>query len=79
MSIPYPIVIIDSSSYQIVTVIQLKKYFFNCSSLCVFDERSFVYVCNGKFPQISSEDGSILFYLKERNFGGKKGIIPLER
>ena len=32
---PYPIVIIDSSTYQIITVIQLKEYITNYSSLCM--------------------------------------------
>ena len=76
----YPIVIIDSSTYQVVTMIQMKKYFTSCSSLCVFNQHSFVYACNGKFFQISSEDGSILFQSKGGKFRGYYGgIIPIEK
>ena len=76
---PYPIVIIDSSSYQVVTVIQLKEYITWCSSLCVFDEHSFIYVYKGTFLQISNEDGEILFKSKGGNFKGCfGGILPLK-
>ena len=72
------IVIIDSSSYQIVTMIQLKEYITHDSSLCVFDEHSFIYVCEGTFLQISNEDGRVLFHSKGGGFNGFFGIIPLE-
>ena len=75
---PYPIVIIDTSTYQIVTVIQLQWQIIRCSSLCIFDEHSFIYVNEGTFLQISSEDGSVLFHLKGGNFKGYFGILPLE-
>ena len=75
---PHPIVIIDSSSYQIVTVIQLKEYITYYSSLCVFDEHSFIYAYYGTFLQISSEDGRVLFHSKGGNFDGFGGILPLE-
>ena len=74
----YPIVIIDSSSYQIVTMIQLKEYITYPSSLCVFDEHSFIYACDGIFLQISNEDGRVLFHSKGGRFNGYNGIIPLE-
>ena len=75
---PHPIVIIDSSSYQIVTMIQLKEYITHYSSLCVFDEHSFIYAYDGKFLQISNEDGSILFHSEGGRFIGVFGILPLE-
>ena len=76
---PYPIVIIDSSSYQIVTMIQLKEYITCPSSLCVFDEHSFIYACDGTFLQISSEDGRVLFHSKGGRFNGRfGGILSLE-
>ena len=75
---PYPIVIIDSSSYQIVTAIQLKEYITHHSSLCVFDEHSFIYAYRDTFLQISSEDGRVLFHSEGRNFNGFFGILPLE-
>ena len=73
------IVIIDSSSYQIVTVIHLKEYIYGYSSLCVFDEHSFIYVRYGTFLQISSEDGRVLFHSEGGRFDGwYGGILPLE-
>ena len=48
--------IIDSSSYQIVTMIQLKNYFTEEPNLCSFNDRSFVYADSRNFLQISSED-----------------------
>ena len=75
---PYPIVIINTSSYQIMRVIQLKEYITYWSSLSVFDEHSFIYVYKGTFLQISSEDGRVLFHSKGGNFGGWYGILPLE-
>ena len=75
---PYPIVIIDSSSYEVKKEIQLKGYITFYSSLCVCDEHSFVYVYKGTFLQISNEDGEILFKSKGGNFNGYYGILPLE-
>ena len=75
---PYPIVIINTSSYQIMRVIQLKEYITYWSSLSVFDEHSFIYVYKGTFLQISNEDGSILCHSEGGNFDGYRGIFPLE-
>ena len=75
---PYPIVIIDSSSYEVKKKIQLEEYITRCSSLCVCDEHSFVYAYDGTFLQISNEDGEILFKSKGGNFDGHYGILPLE-
>ena len=76
---PYPIIIIDSSSYQVKKEFQLKEYITSESSLCVFDEHSFIYACDGTFLQISSEDGRVLFHSKGGRFNGYYGgIIPLE-
>ena len=72
------IVIIDSSSYEVKKEIQLEEYITDCSSLCVYDEHSFVYVYKGTFLQISNEDGSIIFQSEGGNFNGDKGILPLE-
>ena len=75
---PYSIVIIDSSTYQVKKEIQLKKYISYYSSLCVFDEHSFIYAYKGTFLQLSNENGSILFHSREEDFGGYRGIFPLE-
>ena len=67
------IVIIDSSSYQLVTIIKNNHYY---SSLCVFNEHSFIYANFGTFIQILNEY-SVLFQ-SEKGFGGYFGIIPLK-
>ena len=76
---PYPIAIIDCSSYQVISVIQLEGYITHNSVLCVFDQHSFIYVYKGAFLQISIEDGSVLFQSNEGNFHGMFCIIPIER
>ena len=77
---PYPIVIIDSSTYQIAKVIQFEEHITYPSSLCVFDEHSFIYADEeGTFLQISNENGSVLFHSKGGKFSGYwGGIFPLE-
>ena len=76
---PHPIVIIDTSSYQIITMIQLKDIIPHHSTLYTFNEHSFIYIYEGTFLQISIEDYSTLFQLKEGNFNGcYGGIIPIE-
>ena len=75
---PYPIVVIDCSTYQIVTVVHLNIDYY--STLCVFNQRSFVYVHNGSFLQISNEDYSVLFQTNKGKFKGYKGgIVPIEQ
>ena len=60
-------------------MIQLKEYVAYPSSLCVFDEHSFIYAYKGTFLQISNEDVSILFHSEGGKFRGYYGgIIPLE-
>ena len=75
---PYPIVIIDSNSYQVKKVIQSKELITGCSSLCMFDEYSFIYVYEGTFIKISNEDFSILYQSQGGKFKGYKSIISLE-
>ena len=75
---PSPIIIIDSSTYKIKKEIQLEKYNAKSSSLCLLNEYSFIYAYKGKFLQISSEDGSIMFYSTDGNFNGWNGIVSIE-
>ena len=75
---PYPIVIIDSSSYQVKKEIQLKDYIIGESVLCMLNEHSFIYACKGVFLQISSDDYSILYQSKEGRFKGFGGIVLIE-
>ena len=58
-------------------MIQLKEYITDCSSLCVFDEHSFIYACDGTFLQISNEDGSVLFHSKGGRFLKKESTLLL--
>lgn len=76
---PHPIVIIDSSTYEVKKEIHLKEYN-SWSSLCVFNEHSFIYADNGTFIQISNEDYSILFRSDgdRDDFNGGRGIVPVE-
>ena len=76
---PYPVIIIDGSSYQVLTIIKLKECIPYHSSLCLFNDHSFLYVYKGTFLQISSEDCTILFQSKGGNFVGRYGgIVPIE-
>ena len=58
-------------------MIQLKKDIYANSSLCVFDEHSFIYACDGTFLQISNEDGSVLFHSKGGRFLKKESTLLL--
>ena len=75
---PCPIVIIDSSSYQVKTKIQLEEHNTHPSSLCILDEHSFIHVHKGSFLQISNKGGSVLFQSEGGKFDGWSGVIPLE-
>ena len=57
----------------------MKEYIPSSSSLCVFDEYSFICVYNGTYLQLSNEDGSVLFHSKDKGeVHGYFGIISLE-
>ena len=75
---PYPIVIIDSSTYKVIKEIKLEGYITSHSSLSVLDEESFIYSYTGAFLQISSKDYSILFRSNGGDFNGVNGIIPFK-
>ena len=76
--IPHPIIIIDSSLYQIKKKIQLKDNIPCCSSLCVFSDHSFIYAYEGTVLQISSTDYLLLCHSEGGTFNGYKGIIPIK-
>ena len=75
---PCPIVIIDSSTYQVKTKVLLEEYNTKPSSLCVLDEHSFIHVNKGSFLQISNKGGSVLFQSEGGEFDGWCSVIPLE-
>ena len=74
----YPIVIVDSDVWEIVTVIQLGGVITNNSSLCVFNKHSLVYVYDGVLVEICSNDWTIKINVDEEGFHGYKGVIPIE-
>ena len=75
---PFPIIIIDGSSYQIVTIIQLEDYIIQNSSLCVVNKHSFIYAHEGTILQISTKTYSVIFYSQIERFHGSLGIVPIE-
>ena len=58
---PYNINIIDIANYTVIKEIKVGKSNVNCSSLCLLNDYSFLFVCNGLFVQYSSEDYEVMF------------------
>lgn len=76
---PYRIIIIDLNNYLIVKEIIDKEYLTECSSLCLLNNTSFVYVCDEHVIQISLIDYSVLFKTnKAKGLYGLDGIILLK-
>ena len=76
---PYPIVVIDSATYQVKKEIQMKECVMKCSSLCWFSHHSFIYACKGCLVQVSSEDCSVMFQAKGGRFNGcYGGVVPID-
>ena len=57
----FPIIIIDTVKYSIVKKIQLEGFIIRDSSLCIFDQFSFVYSYSNYFVQFSSNDYRVMF------------------
>jgi hypothetical protein len=55
------IVIIDTQQFTITQQIQLQGYISDCSTLCLLNKNSFLYIREGKLVQISTKDYSILY------------------
>ena len=73
------IVVINSSTFEIMKVIQEEGYIVKYSSLFMYDQFSFIYVHRGTFLQISSEDYSVIFKSIGGDFDGYYGgIISIE-
>ena len=72
----YPIVIIDTSTYQVKKEIDRENYF--PSAMSVLDQHSFIFVCEGMLCQISNDDYSILFRSIDGNYGCL-GVITIDR
>ena len=61
----YPILIVNPITYSIIKEIKEEGYITYCSSLCVLDQHSFIYVYNGNVVQIAIDDKyRILFKTK---------------
>jgi hypothetical protein len=76
---PYRIVIITRSSYKLLKEIELYGYITDESSLCTFNEHSFICVYKGTFLHISNSDFSILFESSGQFYNGNYNIIPIEQ
>ena len=76
---PYRIVIIARSSYKLLKEIELYGYITDESSLCTFNEHSFICVYKGTFLHISNSDFSILFESSGQFYNGDYNIIPIEQ
>ena len=76
---PYPILIVDPISYSIIKEIKEEGYITYCSSLCVLNQHSFIYVYDGDVVQIAiSNDYKILFKTKgEQQLGGYGGLVSV--
>ena len=70
------IIIIEPIQCIVVKEIKLNGNGIGCSSLCLFNDNSFVYICNGNFYQISNRDYSIMYKsYTEHELSGVKGIL----
>ena len=76
---PHPILIVDPITYSIVKEIKDKEYITGCSSLCVLDQYSFIYVYYGKVVQIAiGNDYKVLFRTKgEQQLCGWGGLVSV--
>ena len=61
------IVIIDTQQFTITQQIQLQGYISSCSTLCLLNKNSFLYIREGKLVQISTKDYSILYSANNKN------------
>ena len=76
-----PIVIINPMNYTIVKEIKVQNVITHCSSLCMFDEYSFIYVYDGKVVQISiKDDYKIVFSMTgDKQLNGSYGFISIDK
>ena len=74
------ITIVDPIKYTIIKEIKEQDYIIACSSLCVLNANSLIYVYEGKLLQVSiGDDYKILYKTNtEKQLGGFGGIISIE-
>ena len=74
------IVIINTNKYCVVSKIKLDGYIIHPSSLCLWENDSFIYVYKGIIVQISSIDYSIISKFKNNDeIYGYNGIADIEK
>ena len=76
---PYPIVIIDCLTYQVVKQLVSKNLININSSLCLFNEQSFIYMSKENFLLISNTHYSKIFSSKEKKMNIDYGGIIVIR
>ena len=75
---PNTIVIIDTQQFTITQQIQLQGYISSCSTLCLLNKNSFLYIHTKKLVQISTKDYSILYSANNKNnLQGMFGLLSL--
>ena len=76
----YPIVIIDALNYTIMKSITLKDCFSECSSLCTYGEKSFIYLNGDVVIQVSIDDNNVIYKgNSNNNIDGSFGVIYLQK
>ena len=75
----YPILIIDTKTFEIEQKIKIDGYITHHSSLCMLDEGSFVYVYEGKIVQISCKDYNVVFKSYKSGFNGLYGVVSVDK
>jgi hypothetical protein len=74
-----PIVIVDAVKCVVLKEITLKGVITHCSSLCMVDDASFMYMYEGKVVQVALRDYSVISKsTAEKTLNGLHGLIPIE-
>ena len=73
------IVIVDAVKGVIVKEVMLKGVITHCSSLCMVDDTSFMYMGEGKVVQVALRDYNVIAKITaEKTLNGLHGLIPIE-
>ena len=74
-----PIVIVDAVKCVVLKEITLKGVITHCSSLCMVDDASFMYMYEGKVVQVALRDYSVISKsTAEKTLNGLHGLIPID-
>ena len=70
------IVIIDPFNYVVIKEIQVDGFIMNCSSICVWDAYSFIYIHNRYIVQIDIGSYKVMYKSNaQEDISGYRGII----